>query len=238
MHGGAVAIDRAPVLAWRADGKAGQRGWFALAVAVLLHALLLASALRDRAPAPPDSPRRAIAWLDIAAPATRPVLRPPPPPLPLPPAPRLPRAAATRASPMVAAPAERGQAPPAAEPEPPRASAAQILSLAKRDVGQIDKDLRKEGGVKNELSLSADGPLQRLARGIEQAHDAAPNKWYQAARIEDITPPGDDARKIYRITSPLAGTYCVRYPDKNKIGRQSGAANLGEPLIGACPRMF
>lgn len=77
--------------------------------------------------------------------------------------------------------------------------------------------------------------MDKLARGIEAAHAAAPNKWYQAARIEDFTPPGDDQRKIYKITGVL-GEYCLRYKDKNKADQ--GLANVGEALISACPHMF
>ncbi|MDB5933402.1 MAG: hypothetical protein JWQ01_746 [Massilia sp.] len=229
MHGGAVAIERAPTLILASDDKAFERTWFALAVAVMLHAVLLNSVLRDRAPAESESARRAVAWLNIAPPVARTVEPPPPPP---------PRSVKSKPAPVVAAARVLREQAAAAEPEPVHVSAAQILSAAKRDVGMIDRELRKEGGGKSEPRLSADSPLQRLARGIERAHDAAPNKWYQAAKIEDITPPGDDARKIYRITSVLAGTYCVRYPDKNKIGNQTGAANLGEPLISKCPEMF
>jgi hypothetical protein len=123
-------------------------------------------------------------------------------------------------------------------------SAAQILRTAKRDIGKIDSELRKEKAgtalhaAADSVALSAavpDSAMQRLQKGIEEAHQAAPNKWYQAAKIEDITPPGDDARKIYRITGVL-GTYCVRYADKNRADQ--GKANAGEPLIGACPHMF
>jgi len=77
--------------------------------------------------------------------------------------------------------------------------------------------------------------MQKLARGIEEAHAAAPNRWYQAAKIEDITPPGDDQRKIYKITGVL-GEWCMRYKDKNKADQ--GLANAGEPVYGACPHMF
>jgi hypothetical protein len=77
--------------------------------------------------------------------------------------------------------------------------------------------------------------MDKLAKGIEAAHAAAPNRWYQAAKIEDITPPGDDQRKIYQVSTAL-GTYCIRYKDKNKADQ--GLANAGEPLIGACPHMF
>jgi hypothetical protein len=123
-------------------------------------------------------------------------------------------------------------------------SAAQILRTAKRDIGKIDSELRKEKAgtalhaAADSVALSAAGPdsaMQRLQKGIEEAHQAAPNKWYQAAKIEDFTPPGDDARKIYRITGVL-GTFCVRYADKNRADQ--GKANAGEPLIGACPHMF
>jgi hypothetical protein len=148
-------------------------------------------------------------------------------------------AARPRAAPTSTAPPMVVQeAAPAAEAPPVARSAETILSIAKRDLGKIDKELRTEYKQQPRLSASVETALQRLARGIDQAHQAAPNKWYQAAKIEDITPPGDDARKIYRITSKLAGTYCVRYPDKNRPGFDHGQANLGEPLIGACPHMF
>jgi hypothetical protein len=177
-------------------------------------------------------------WLKIAPP---PVRKPAPPPLALAqPKADKPKAAAqtTRAAPPI------GHAPPAVAEVPPVAaapaaapSADTILRIAKRDLGKIDRDLRDEFREQPRLSASVETALQKLARGIDQAHQAVPNKWYQAARIEDITPPGDDARKIYRITTVL-GTYCVRYKDKNRPGVDHGQANLGEALIGACPHMF
>ena len=124
------------------------------------------------------------------------------------------------------------------------------MRIARQDLGKIDKELRDEenekqkGKVKDKgaegangaFSASGDSAQQRLAKGIEEAHAAAPNKWYQAAKVEDFTPPGDDARKIYKLTTVL-GTYCVRYKDKNRTF-DHGQANLGEPLVGACPHMF
>lgn len=128
------------------------------------------------------------------------------------------------------------------------ASATQMLELAKREAGKADRALReedkeqrkdeKEDKPANRISsfgVAGETQKEKVARLFEEAHAAAPNKWYQAAKVEDITPPGDDARKIYKITG-LLGTYCVRYADKNR-GDQ-GKANLGEPLIGACPHMF
>lgn len=149
-----------------------------------------------------------------------------------------PRESVAPAAPAIAAIAD--PAPQAlAETPPPTVSAAQFLSMAKRDLGKIDQELRKEQPT-TALRAAQDrtapgGAMQRLQKGIEEAHQAAPNKWYQAARIEDITPPGSDARKIYRITGVL-GTYCVRYADKNRADQ--GKANAGEALIGACPHAF
>lgn len=128
------------------------------------------------------------------------------------------------------------------------ASATQMLELARREAGKADKALREEDKEQRKdekedkpanrianFGMAGETQNQKVARLFEEAHAAAPNKWYQAAKVEDITPPGDDARKIYKITG-LLGTYCVRYADKNR-GDQ-GKANLGEPLVGACPHMF
>ncbi|MES2758452.1 MAG: hypothetical protein V4693_13850 [Pseudomonadota bacterium] len=207
---------------------------------MLLHAALLNSLLRQPRQARPDTPRSTMVWMNIV-PAPKPVA---PPPVQPPARERQPPAhiaAPVPAPARATAPALVERAPEPiteqmAEPASPTISAEQIMSNAKRDLSAIDKALRKESG-KGVLGLSGDSRQQRLSKGIEQAHDMAPNKWYQAAKIEDITPPGDDARKIYRITG-VAGSYCVRYPDKNRIGAQTGAANFGAPLIGKCPEMF
>lgn len=137
-----------------------------------------------------------------------------------------------------------GATPPAAASMLPAASMDEIMRVARRDLGKIDKELREEDkknhpdepGRTGAFSTARDAARQRLIKGIEAAHAAAPNKWYQAARIEEVTPPGDDARKIYKVTTAL-GTYCVRYQDKNRMW-DHGQAYLGEPLIGACPHMF
>jgi hypothetical protein len=202
---------------------------FALVLALLLHAALLSSVLR-RAPKPAEAPASTMVWLKQAPPARKPVAVPPP--LVRTPSPRRIAKAATAPAPAPTIAIPEPQ--PAAEAPPARISAEQMLSMAKRDLGKIDRELRKEHPDKK-FSASPDSAQQRLERGFEQAHEAAPNRWYQAAKVEDITPPGDDARKIYRITGVL-GTYCVRYPDKNRANQ--GKANAGEPLIGACPHMF
>lgn len=117
----------------------------------------------------------------------------------------------------------------------PRMTVDEMIDMVKRDLAKTDQEQRKEQPQAT-LGAAVETREQRLAKGIEQAHDTAPNKWYQVAKVEDITPPGDDARKIYKITTALR-TYCVRYADKNRTW-DHGQANLGEPLIGSCPHMF
>lgn len=235
MHGGVVVIDRRHQLS--------ERGLFALAVALLLHVALLSIVLRHPPPAPPDIAARAMLWLKLAPPVPVPVPRP----APAPPAPtRHSPGAAPVLPPVPVVPLARAPAPPSIAPPEPQAAPAdappahltleQILSNARRDVGKIDQQVRKERSATFSAGAGAVSVQQRLEKGFDEAHQAAPNKWYQAAKIEDITPPGDDQRKIYRITG-AAGTFCVRYPDKNRKF-DHGQANLGEPLIGACPHMF
>jgi hypothetical protein len=215
-----------------------------LIVALLWHAVLLRALLQ----APARHPQLAeetlsgkpISWLRMTPPAPPPAIRQQLAQKPRPPekdivkksVPEFAIAAAVPASASITdAPALPGSAPP-------QVSAEEMLRLAKLDLAKIDRELRKEGagGPAGRISGGVESQAQRLARGFDEAHAAAPQKWYQAARVEDITPPGDDARKIYRITTAL-GTYCVRYPDKNKMP-QTGAANFGAPLVGACPHMF
>lgn len=120
----------------------------------------------------------------------------------------------------------------------------ELKRLARKDASeQVKKEAEDKAAearpavpiAGNQVLSGSASPMQKLARGIEEAHAAAPNKWYQAAKVEDITPPGDDQRKIYKITGVL-GEYCLRYPDKNKANQ--GSAYVGAPLLGACPHMF
>jgi hypothetical protein len=212
VHGGAIDIRRR-----------------ALALALLLHAALLGSVLR-RAPQAPQAPARTMVWLKLAPAVRRPVMAPPPPVVRTP----LRRPAPTLAAPAPAPMPSIAEPQPVVEAAPAPISAEQMLSIAKRDLGKIDRELRKQQPAKG-FGAAPDSAQQRLEKGFDEAHAAAPNKWYQAARVEDITPPGDDARKIYRITGVL-GSYCVRYADKNRANQ--GKANAGAPLIGACPHMF
>ncbi|GGY66039.1 hypothetical protein GCM10007387_55350 [Pseudoduganella albidiflava] len=66
-----------------------------------------------------------------------------------------------------------------------------------------------------------------MTRAFNEAKLAVPLKWYEAARISEVTPPG--ARKpIYQVKTAF-GTYCLYYPDKLTEG-------TGQPKMADCPR--
>ncbi|MDZ5634333.1 hypothetical protein [Janthinobacterium sp. GMG1] len=201
-----------------------------LLLIVLLHGGLAYIVLQSRPRAVTDEnlPQGpAITWLRHTLPA-------PPKPRPLPSAtpaathpPRLPV--------TVAAPVSRPLPPPAAEQAPAPAmpeaitaitppSAADILAQAKRDVGKIDKDLRKEfpqrGGEKFE-----DTGFKRMQQGFAEAYAAVPPKWYEASKIEEIGANEAKGSRTYKITSAL-GILCVT----TRAGKQ------GETMIGMCPK--
>lgn len=197
-----------------------------LLLIVLLHVGLAYVVLQSRPRAVADEtlPQGpAITWLrytSLAAP------KPLPAPLPSP-------KPATARMPRMPAPISRSLPPPAAEPAPatPEAitavappSAADILAQAKRDVGKIDKDLRKEfpqrGGEKFD-----DTGFKRMQQGFAEAYAAVPPKWYEASKIEEIGANEAKGSRTYKITSAL-GSLCVT----TRAGKQ------GETMIGMCPK--
>ncbi|MGF6118631.1 hypothetical protein ABIE30_003713 [Janthinobacterium lividum] len=201
-----------------------------LLLIVLLHVGLAYSVLQSRPRAITDEnlPQGpAITWLRYTLPAP-----PKPAPIPLPDikpaAARLPRL-------PVPAPVSRPLPVPAAEQAPapatPKAitlvappSAADILAQAKRDVGKIDRELRKEFPQRGEQKLD-DTAFKRMQQGFAEAYAAVPPKWYEASRIEEIGANEAKGSRTYKITSAL-GTLCVT----TRAGKQ------GETMIGMCPK--
>ena len=199
-----------------------------LLLIVLLHAGLAYVVLQSRPRLAADEhlPQGpAIAWLRYTAPAPpRPVALPSAKPA----AERVPRR-------TMPAPVSRPLPPPAAEPAPapatpeaitapPALSAADILAQARRDVGKIDRDLRKEfpqrGGEKFD-----DTGFKRMQQGFAEAYAAVPPKWYEASKIEEVGANEARGSRTYKITSAL-GTLCVT----TRAGKQ------GETMIGMCPK--
>lgn len=203
-----------------------------LLLIVVLHAgfayLVLQS--RPRAVTDENLPQGpSITWLRHTRPA-------PPKPVPVPLPSAKPAAARPPRLPVpVSAPISRPLPPPAAEPvqapTTPEAvtlvtapGAADILAQAKRDVGKIDKELRKEfpqrGGEKFE-----DTGFKRMQQGFAEAYAAVPPKWYEASRIEEVGANEARGSRTYKITSAL-GTLCVT----------TRAGKNGETMIGNCPK--
>ncbi len=202
----------------------------ALALTLLVHVALLVGWQMSRPltipGGGPEPARMRIQWIRLPPPAV-PVAKPKPVDKPVqaarPPA----RAAApmTPVTPQPAAPAvgpTTGPAPalpaPAAtesvDPQPitPQAapanapSAADILKNARRDIGKIDRDLRKENNPY--VVLPPDSPQLRMRRGMETARDLAPPQIWEAPKIEAlVNDTGDGARRERVITGRR--TYCV-----------------------------
>ena len=200
-----------------------------LLLIVLLHAGLAYVIVQSRPRLASDEnlPQGpAISWLRHTLPA-------PPKPLPSikPAAARVPRlpslpivAPVNRPLPV----ASMAQAPAPATPEaitaPPAPSAADILAQAKRDVGKIDRELRKEFPQRGEQKLDDTG-FKRMQQGFAEAYAAVPPKWYEASKIEEVGANEARGSRTYKITSAL-GTLCVT----------TGAGRNGETTIGNCPK--
>ncbi|OFA06449.1 hypothetical protein [Duganella sp. HH101] len=202
-----------------------------LLVTGLLHiAIIYAFMQRQHMADTPRAHREEIQWL---LPMARPAIEPPRQPQSKP---------QTKPAPQpIATPPLRAVAPPKAadapaaqpDPQPPAAalpddpfaqapasqrpqSASDILNQAKLDVGKIDKELRASYRQRPP-EPPPDSKQARLERGISAAHDAVPPKWYQGARIVELsTPDGENKTRTYKIITAV-GEYCIHIrPDGRK----------------------
>lgn len=200
-----------------------------LLITGLLHiAIIYAFMQRQHMADIPRAPREAMQWL---LPIARPTAKSPPPMRPLKPVPQPTRPAP---APKAMTPPKADDSPPAATPTPaptsipddpfaqapatPRpSSASDILNQAKLDVGKIDRELRAAYPERAPVP-PPDSKQARLERGIDAAHEAVPPKWYQPAKmIELSTPGGENKTRTYKIITALV-TYCINiHPD----GRRS-----------------
>ncbi|MBA5636960.1 hypothetical protein H3H37_07825 [Duganella sp. LX20W] len=203
------------------------RRWPGLLLTALIHVALLFALWRQM----PDRPatgrsdgRPAIQWLLPLAPrpaperVAPPLLPPRPAPLtrtPAPPRPGQPAAQTPITAPVqpqAITPPEQLPPEPDFGPAPP--SAADIMSRARRDIAGIDKQLRKEFPSRG-IELPPDGVQARLARGINAAHDAVGPKWYEGAKMVELSQP-DSKTRVYKIMTAM-GTYCfTQYEDGRK----------------------
>jgi len=117
--------------------------------------------------------------------------------------------------------------PPPAVPADPFAENTPInIDSLVRQAGKADRETRTD------REMQAYGPSRDslevvMTKAFTEAKLAVPLKWYEAARIEEFSPPG--ARKpIYQVKTAF-GTYCLYYPDKLTEG-------TGQPKMADCPR--
>ncbi len=202
-----------------------QSHWPALLLTGLAHlAVLYFFVQSQRLADTPRAPRDAIQWLlpmpKVEAPRAAAIAPPtkkrPPTALRQPaPAPTPGAAATIPASDSATAPTPYDPfAPPQVQTRAPGADG--ILAQARLDAGKIDKELRKTFPIAEPLP-PPDSKQARLQRGFDAAHEAVPPKWYQGARMVELsTPDGENKTRIYKITTALL-TYCISiYPDGRK----------------------
>ncbi|MES2016512.1 MAG: hypothetical protein V4484_08445 [Pseudomonadota bacterium] len=201
-----------------------------MTITFALHLALLCAWQLARQPhkhAEADDASR-IQWVRIAAP------RPPKPPA-LPPV-------RVRSAPAPVQHAIASATPPTEPPEvaapvaiaaPAAPSAEQMLQQARRDLGKIDRDLRKEFPG-SRIKAPSDSPQLRLAKGIEHAAEMAPPRWFEAPKVTEIIDPGGYGRRRYRVITG-GGTYCVTYESNHAPDGLDTMKNGIKPKITNCP---
>ncbi len=194
-----------------------------IAATLIVHAILILGWQMTRRPpaVTADPARSTIQWIRLPAPAA---------PQPrrekeeqAPPRPQVAPRAGAITLPRVTVPAAPAVAPPAADtpaaastPASPAtpSTGATMLERARRDVGAIDRALRKENNPY--IVAPPDSPQIRLRKGIQAAADMAPNAWYQAPKVAELVNNTGDGARRERVISG-GGTYCMteRAPTTN-----------------------
>ncbi|QNA89732.1 hypothetical protein G4G28_16880 [Massilia sp. Dwa41.01b] len=99
-------------------------------------------------------------------------------------------------------------------------------------MGDIDRDLRSERPRRG-IEAPIETKQMKLERGIARAAELAPNRWYQAAKTEEILDPGGYGRKRYRVVG-AAGTYCVTYESHHAPDGIDSMSRGLKPKITSC----
>ena len=105
---------------------------------------------------------------------------------------------------IVAAPAEE-------TPVPATSRAADILAQAKRDIGKIDKDLRKEFPLRDGMKFEDTG-FKRMQQGFAAAYVGTPG----GVQVEEVGVANEKTGiRVYKITSALGCVLVSTIPGKN-----------------------
>ncbi|MES2127994.1 MAG: hypothetical protein V4463_12035 [Pseudomonadota bacterium] len=198
----------------------------------MIHAALLLAWLQARhaLPAVRDaSTMLALRWFEDKPPARLPTPEVAPVHKAAPARPQRPAPAAAPASPSSVAPAlpDPFDAP---APAPPN-TMDNILQQARRDIGKIDRDLRRASPSK--IHAPAESPAARLAAGIEEA--TRPPRWYEPAKIIAIADQGGYDRRMYKVIT-FKGTYCVTYESNHAPDGIDPFKHGPIPKLTNCPR--
>ena len=108
-----------------------------------------------------------------------------------------------------AEPAAAEAAPAMASDAPAPAASGSMLERARAAAGGADRALRKEKPTRGIVAPVVTAQM-KLSKGIAEAADLVPNKWYEAPKVTEVLDPGGYGRRRYRVVG-AAGTYCVTY---------------------------
>jgi hypothetical protein len=216
-----------------------ERRFAGIALTVLVHtALLLGWQLARRPPPEPpaDGERSHIQWIRLQ-PALPQVRRPAPSRAvgSRRPAPerRGPVPSEAPSAALSATPSAAGEVAAAVTPSPAAAVPAtgvEILQNARRQLGAIDRALRKEN--RPYIVAPPDSPQIRMRKGIEHAAEMAPNRLWEAPKVEElVNNTGDGARRTRVISG--GGTYCVT--DRSPATGIDMIEKHGKQRITNCP---
>ena len=212
-----------------------------LAATIAVHlALVVLWQFSRGAAALDDGVARRIQWIDIAAPQHVDKPQPKPAPKPKPVAPVAPqRAQPSRIAPPLAPSApdpvitEESLAAQPAPPAPASPSAYDMMQQARKDLGSIDKELRKEFPP-SKIEAPPDSPHIRMQKGMEHAAEMAPPRWYEQAKVTELVVPGGNGKRRYRVIT-AQGTFCVTYESNHRLDGMDPFANAGKPKYTQCP---
>ncbi|WP_051109994.1 hypothetical protein [Massilia niastensis] len=201
---------------------------------LLVHAALILGWQTARTPPPvqAEGEGAVLQWIRLPAPPSgvAPSAAPQEARRPARPAPV--RSARPGAAAVPAAPDPEPAAAPASDAgAPPRPFAESIMESARRSAGSIDRALRREN--RPTIILPPDSPQIRLRQGMEQAHEMAPPRLWEAPKVQElVNNTGDGARRT-RVTTGN-GTYCIT--EVSPVTSIDMIEKHGKQRLTSCPR--
>lgn len=206
---------------------------------IALHLVIIAAWLLSRGGhVESDDTREAIQWVDVKLPKALPATPPEQVAAPVGrrklEVARPVKAAPIPPEPMAAVVEEQVAGTPVEAPDTKSAkSVDDIMQQARRDIGKISTDLRKEYPVRG-IRAPIDTAQKRLVKGIALAHELAPGKWYERPKMTEVTDPGGQGRRRYRVMT-AAGPMCWTVDAPHTPNGRDQAKGAGPPKLTNCP---